>query len=115
MSRVKRGNVARNRRKKVLKQTKGFRGSLSKLFRPAQQALLHALSNSYRDRRRKKRDFRKLWIARISASLTQHNITYSKFLGACKSKNIEINRKVLAELALNKADDFATLVNHVKK
>lgn len=110
MSRVKRGNIARKRRKKVLKLTKGFSGSLSKLFRPAQQALLHALNNAYRDRRRKKRDFRGLWIARINAALDQKGISYSKFFGTLNKKDIQLNRKVLSELAIHHPDCFSAVV-----
>ena len=110
MARVKRGNVARKRRKKVLKLAKGFRGSLSKLYRPAKQAVLHALTNSYRDRRRKKRDFRSLWIVRINAGLVAHNVSYSKFIGQCKAKNIDVNRKMLAELAYSQPAVFDKIV-----
>jgi large subunit ribosomal protein L20 len=115
MSRVKRGNVARKRRKKQLKLAKGFRGSLSKLFRPASQALLHAGNNAYRDRRLKKRDFRKLWVIRLNAALEESSISYSKFIGLCKKKNIELNRKVMAELALNKPEVFNQFVEFVTK
>jgi len=110
MARVKRGNVARKRRKKVLKLTKGFRGSLSKLFRPAQQALLHALTNSYRDRRRKKRTFRTLWIARVNAALDRVGISYSKFTGDLKKNNIEVNRKMLSELAIRHPDALEAII-----
>ncbi len=115
MARVKRGNVSRKKHKKVLKLTKGFRGSLSKLYRPAKQALLHALSYAYKDRRLKKRDFRALWIARINASLEMKNVSYSKFMGQCKKKNVEINRKILAELAITKPDTFNEIVQFVTK
>jgi large subunit ribosomal protein L20 len=114
MARVKRGNVARNRRKKVLKLAKGFRGSLSKLYRPAHQAVLHALSYSTRDRRSRKRDFRALWIARINGALQNFDITYSKFMGKCKAKGIELNRKVLSELAIHEAETFSNVVEFVK-
>ena len=79
MSRVKRGNVARKRRKKVLKLAKGFRGSHSKLFRIANQQVMKALRNAYRDRRKRKRDFRRLWITRINAASRMHGLSYSKF------------------------------------
>ncbi len=115
MSRVKRGNVARKRRKKLLKLAKGFRGSLSKLFRPAHQALLHAGNNAYRDRRLKKRSFRKLWITRINAALEQNNLSYSKFIGNCKKKNVELNRKSLANLAYNEPDVFNKIIDFVNK
>jgi large subunit ribosomal protein L20 len=114
MARVKRGNVARKRRKKVLKLAKGFRGSLSKLYRPAKQAVLHALTNAYRDRRRKKRDFRSLWIVRINAGLISHNMSYSNFMGQCKVKNIEVNRKMLAELAYSRPAVFDKIVELAK-
>jgi len=110
MARVKRGNVARKRRKKVLKLTKGFRGSISKLFRPAHQALLHALNNSYRDRRRKKRTFRSLWIARMNAALDRVGISYSKFMGDLKKNNIAINRKMLAEIAIHHNDALEAVI-----
>ena len=110
MSRVKRGNVARKRRKKLLKLAKGFQGSLSKLFRPAHQALLHAGINAYKDRRLKKRDFRKIWIIRMNAFLEEKKISYSRFMGSLSKKNIKLNRKVLAEIALNKPDTFNQLI-----
>ncbi|MBT3261321.1 50S ribosomal protein L20 [bacterium] len=110
MTRVKRGNVARQRRKKVLKLAKGFRGSLSKLFKPAKQAVLHALSYAYKDRRNKKRDFRSLWIARINAGLQDKKITYSKFIALLKKNNIQLNRKVLADLAHSNPEVFNEIV-----
>ena len=113
MARVKRGNVARKRRKKMLKLAKGFRGSLSKLFRPASQALLHAGNNAYKDRRLKKRDFRKLWILRINAALEAKDISYSVFMGQSKKKDMQVNRKVLAELALEKPETFDQVVEWV--
>lgn len=115
MARVKRGNVARNRKKKLFKLTKGFRGPLSKLYRPAHQALLHALTNSYRDRRRKKRDFRNVWIIRINAALELMGLSYSKFIGAASKKEVKINRKMLAELAHSEADVFKSVVEFVNK
>ena len=110
MSRVKRGNVARNRRKKVLKLAKGFRGSSSKLFRPAHQAVLNALTHAYKDRRLKKRDFRALWIARLNAGLDALGHSYSKFMGSLKKKNIQLNRKVLSELAIQEPVAFKRIV-----
>lgn len=111
--RVKRGNVARNRRKKVLKLTKGFRGSRSKLFRPAHQAMLKALTNSFKDRRRKKSDFRGLWIARINAALFDTDLSYSKFINLCKNKNIVLNRKMIAEIALRQPTAFQQFLSFV--
>ena len=112
--RVKRGNVARKRRKKILKLAKGFRGGLSKLFRPAHQAVLHAGINAFKDRRLKKRQFRQLWIARINAFLGQHNLSYSTFMGACKAKNVELNRKVISELAHKHPETIKELIAFVK-
>ncbi|RAP27998.1 50S ribosomal protein L20 [Candidatus Marinamargulisbacteria bacterium SCGC AG-343-D04] len=113
MSRVKRGNVARKRRKKVLKLAKGFSGSLSKLYRPAQQAVLHAGIYAYKDRKLKKREFRKLWILRINAALNESQLSYSTFMGMCKKKNVQLNRKVLAELAANQPDVFNLIVKEI--
>jgi large subunit ribosomal protein L20 len=115
VSRVKRGNVSRKRHKKVLDLAKGFRGPLSKLYRPAHQAVLHALTNMYKDRRLKKRDFRALWIARISAALTTKTISYSKLIGSLTKKNVQLNRKVLADLAIHHPTVFDDIVNHASK
>lgn len=112
--RVKRGNVARNRRKKVLKLAKGFRASTSKLFRPARQAVLNALRHSYKDRRLKKREFRSLWIARTSAAVLANGLTYSVFMGQLKKNNVEINRKMLSEIAISNPDVFTKIVAFVK-
>jgi large subunit ribosomal protein L20 len=100
MTRVKRGNVARTRRKKILKLAKGFRGSHSKLFRTANQQVMKALRNAYRDRRKRKRDFRRLWITRINAASRAEGMSYSKLTGQLKKANIELNRKMLAQLAI---------------
>ncbi len=110
MARVKRGNVARKRRKKVLKLAKGFRGSHSKLFRTANQQVMKALRNAYRDRRRRKRDFRRLWIARINAAARLNGTTYSRLIGDLKTSKIEINRKMLAQLAVLAPESFAKVV-----
>jgi len=115
MSRVKRGNVARNRRKKVLKLAKGFRGGLSKLYRPAHQAVIHALSHSFAHRRLKKRDFRALWITRLNAALRQEGISYAVFIGQTKKKDVQLNRKVLSEIAISKPEIFSKIVEFVKK
>lgn len=115
MPRVKRGNVSRKRHKKVLKHTKGFQGPLSKLYRPAHQAYLHSLSHAFRDRRRKKRDFRSLWIIRLNAGLRALGITYSSFISKATTKEIALNRKVLSELAISKPDVFKQIVDIVKK
>ena len=113
--RVKRGNVARQRRKKFLKLAKGFRASSSKLFRPARQAVLNALRHAYKDRRLKKRDFRTLWIARTNAAVVAHGLSYSVFMGALKKKNVEVNRKMLSEIAISNPDAFASIVEFAKK
>mgnify|MGYP000093998721 CR=1 FL=1 len=115
MTRTKRGNVARKRRKKQLKLAKGFRGSLSKLIRPASQALLHAGNNAYRDRRRKKREFRSLWIARINGKLSGSDLSYSRFIGQCQKKGVGLNRKVLAQLALEHESVFDEVLSFVSK
>jgi large subunit ribosomal protein L20 len=114
MSRVKRGNVARKRRKKILKLAKGYRGSLSKLFRQAKQTVTKGLANAFKDRRRKKREFRVLWIARMNAALRQLDMTYSVFINKAKQKNVELNRKVLAELAVSKPEVFQQVVEFVR-
>lgn len=110
MTRVKRGNVARKRRKKVLKLAKGFRGSHSKLFRTANQQVMKALRNSYRDRRKRKRDFRRLWITRINAASRQQGISYSQLIGQLKKADIQINRKMLAHLAVLDPQAFVKVV-----
>jgi large subunit ribosomal protein L20 len=115
MTRVKRGNVARNRRKKVLKLAKGFRGSHSRLFRTANQQVMKALRNSYRDRRKRKRDFRRLWIVRINAAARQNGMSYSQLTGNLKKANILLNRKVLAQLAVLDPDTFQKVVEVAAK
>jgi len=114
MTRVKRGNIARKKRKKILKLAKGFTGSLSKIYRAAKPAVFRALKYAYRDRRNRKRDFRKLWIARINAALLVHKIPYSRFINMLLKKNVKLNRKVLAELAYSKEDIFSDIVGFVK-
>jgi large subunit ribosomal protein L20 len=115
MTRVKRGNVARKRRKKILKLAKGFRGSHSKLFRTANQQVMKALRNSYRDRRKRKRDFRRLWIVRINAAARMHGISYSRLTDKLKKANIEINRKMLAHLAVLDPETFTKIVELATK
>ncbi|MDF5721095.1 MAG: 50S ribosomal protein L20 [Rhizonema sp. PD37] len=100
MTRVKRGNVARKRRNKILKLAKGFRGSHSTLFRTANQQVMKALRSAYRDRKNRKRDFRRLWIARINAAARLHGMSYSKLIGNLKKANILLNRKMLAQMAV---------------
>ena len=115
MARVKRGNVARKRRTKILKLAKGFRGSHSKLFRTANQQVMKALRNAYRDRRKKKRNFRRLWIARINAGARLHDISYSRLMGALKKADIQINRKMLSQMAILDPTGFEAVVNLAKK
>lgn len=110
MTRVKRGNVARKRRKKILKLAKGFRGSHSKLFRTANQQVMKALRNAYRDRRKRKRDFRRLWITRINAAARIEGLSYSKLAGQLKKANIDLNRKMLAQLAILDPGAFSEVV-----
>ncbi len=114
MSRVKRGNVARKRRKKVLKLAKGFRGSHSKLFRTANQQVMKALRNAYRDRRKRKRDFRRLWITRINAAARMHDMSYSKLTHQLKKAEIGLNRKMLAQLAMVDPQAFEKVVEVAK-
>jgi large subunit ribosomal protein L20 len=109
--RVKRGFKARRRRKKVLKLAKGFRGGRSKLFRTATDAVDKALMYSYRDRKARKRDFRRLWITRINAAARINNLSYSKFMRGLKLAGVEIDRKVLAELAISDPTGFAQIAN----
>ena len=105
--RIKRGIKARRRRRKVLKLAKGFRGGRSKLYRTAADALDKALMYAYRDRRARKRDFRRLWISRINAAARMNNLSYSKLIHGLKLANIELDRKVLAELAVSDPSGFA--------
>lgn len=114
MVRVKRGSVARKRRKKVLNRAKGFTGSLSKLFRPAKQAVVHAMRYASADRRTRKGNFRRLWITRINAGLKEFNLSYSKFIGGLKKKKIGLNRKVLADMAIFDQPAFRKVVESVK-
>lgn len=110
MVRVKRGNVARKRRKKLLERAKGFRGSLSKLFRPSKQAVIRAMGYATRDRRDKKGNFRSLWITRINARARELGTTYSKLINSLKKSKITINRKILANLAVADQETFKKIV-----
>lgn len=113
--RVKGGNVSRKRHKKILKLAKGFRGSLSRLFRPANQAVMKALRYAYRHRRERKRDMRRLWITRINAAARINGVSYNQLICGLKRAQIDLNRKLLAELAVNDASAFAQLVVQAKK
>ena len=114
MTRVKRGNVSRKRHKKVLNLTKGFRGTASLLFRTANQQNMKALRYSYANRRKKKRNFRRLWIARLNAAIRVYGLNYSEFLFALKNSKIVLNRKVLAQLAICDPDTFLKFVMSLK-
>jgi len=114
MSRVKSGLRKRARHKKVLKLAKGYFGGKSKLFRIANQAVMKSQIYAYRDRRAKKRDFRKLWITRINAAARLNGMSYSRFMSGLRKAGINLNRKVLADMAVNDAQAFAQLVESVK-
>jgi large subunit ribosomal protein L20 len=113
MSRIKRGVVARARHKKVLKQAKGYYGRRKNIFRVAKQAVIKAGQYAYRDRRQRKRQFRSLWIVRINAAAREHGLSYSRFMHGLASQGIEIDRKVLADLAVNDKGAFASLAAKV--
>ena len=109
MARVKRGNVARKRRNKILRLARGFRGGNGALFRTANQPVMKALCNAYRDRRRRKRDFRRLWIARINAAARLNGLSYSRLIGGLKKADVQLNRKMLAQLAVADPTSFAVV------
>ena len=114
MARVKRGVQAKARHKKVLKQAKGFRGARSRTYKVAKQAVMRAGQYAYRDRRQKKRQFRRLWIIRINAAARQNGLSYSQFIAKLKSKGIDLDRKVLADLAMNQPETFNELATSLK-
>ncbi|MCF8997548.1 50S ribosomal protein L20 [Pseudomonas carnis] len=114
MARVKRGVMARKRHKKILKLAQGYYGARSRVFRVAKQAVIKAGQYAYRDRRQKKRQFRALWIARINAGARVNGLSYSRFIAGLKKASIEIDRKVLAELAVNEKAVFAAIVEKAK-
>ena len=115
MPRVKRGVTARKRHKKVLKLAKGYRGARSRTFRVANESVLKALSYAHRDRRAKKRDFRKLWIARINAAARKDGLSYSRFMDGLKKAGVDVNRKMLAQMAVEDDGAFSQLVDVAKK
>jgi len=115
MPRVKGGTVTRRRRKKVLKLAKGYFGSKHRLFRVANQQVMKSYMYAYRDRRNKKRDFRKLWITRINAAARMNGLSYSRLMHGLKVAGIEVNRKMLADLAVTDAQAFAQLADTAKK
>lgn len=114
MSRVKGGVRTRARHKKILKLAKGYFGAKSKLYRIANEAVMKSLSYAYRDRKQKKREYRKLWIARINAAARLNGLSYSKFMNGLKKSGISLNRKVLADMAVNDAEGFKMLIEKVK-
>jgi len=115
MSRVKGGPATRQRRKRVLKLASGYYGDKSKKYRVAKQAVMKSLSYAYRDRKAKKRDFRRLWIARINAAARMNGMSYSTFISGLKRNGVAVNRKVLADLAVHDQDAFAELVAIAKQ
>lgn len=114
MTRVKAGPVSKNRRRKVLKQAKGYFGSKHRLYKTAQEQLFHSGEYAYRDRKHNKSNFRKLWITRINAACRENEISYSKFINGLSKANITINRKMLSEIAINSPADFTKLVEMSK-
>ncbi|MFP3013515.1 MAG: 50S ribosomal protein L20 [Arsenophonus sp. NC-PG7-MAG3] len=114
MARVKRGVIARERHKKILKQAKGYDGSRSRVYRVAFQAVIKAGQYAYRDRRQRKRQFRQLWIARINAAARKNGLSYSRFISGLKKCSIEIDRKILSDIAIFDEVTFATLVEKAK-
>lgn len=114
MVRIKRGVIARSRHKKILKRSKGYYGARSRVYRVAFQAVIKAGQYAYRDRRQRKRQFRRLWIARINAAARQNGISYSRFINSLKTASIEIDRKILADIAVSDQVAFTALVEKVK-
>ena len=114
MARIKGGMNAKKRHNRVLKMAKGYRGARSKQYRVAKQSVMRALTSSYAGRKQKKRQFRQLWIARINAAARMNGLSYSKFMYGLKLAGVELNRKVLADMAVNDAEGFATLAELAK-
>ena len=110
MARVKRAVHAKKNHKKVLDRASGYKGAKSRRFKTANEQVMHAMQDAYRDRRARKREFRKLWIARINAAARQNGTTYSQFIAGLKAAEVEVDRKMLADLAVNDPDAFAQLV-----
>ena len=115
MPRSKNSVASRHRRKKIMKAAKGYWGGKSKLYKTAKESVDRALSYSYRDRRTKKREFRKLWISRINAAVRLHGLNYASFINLLNKNNVQINRKVLANLAVSDPAAFSKLVESVQK
>ena len=114
MARVKGGTIHRARRKKVMDRAKGYFGSKHRLYKSAKEQVMHSGKYAYRDRRQKKRDFRKLWITRINAACRMNDISYSKFINGLNKAGVTINRKMLAEIAIDNAETFSNLVSIAK-
>lgn len=115
MTRAKSGKISKNRHKKIIKMAKGYRGRGNNCFRVAIERVEKALQYAYRDRRNRKRDFRGLWIQRINAAARQHGMVYSTFIGGMKKAGIEVDRKMLAEIAVSSPESFAHIVEQIKK
>ena len=115
MSRVKRSVHARKKRRATLERTKGFRGQAKSSYKRAKEALIKADTYAYRDRRNKKRDFRRLWIVRINAACRQHDISYSRFVAGLKAAEIDVDRKILADLAVREPETFGALVTTARE
>lgn len=114
MARIKRGVAAHRRHKRLLNQAEGRRGTRSTLVRPAREALIHALVYAYRDRRDRKRDMRRLWIERINAASRQHGVPYGRFIAGLKAAGVEVDRKILADMAIREPAAFAAMVETAK-
>lgn len=115
MARVKRAVNAQKKRRTILESARGYRGQRSRLYRKAKEQMLHSMTYAYRDRRARKGDFRKLWITRINAATRQHDLSYNKFVQGLKAAEVEVDRKILAELAVNDPTAFAALVEVARK
>lgn len=115
MARVKNGMVRHRRHKKILKMARGYRGARSRQFRPANEAVMHSLWYAYQHRRKRKGDFRRLWITRINAAARMHGLSYSRFMNGLKRAGIGLDRKVLADLAVRDMDSFKVLVAKAKE
>ena len=114
MPRIKKSVASRARRKRILKSAKGYYGARSRTFKVAKQAVIRAGQYAYRDRRQRKRQFRQLWIIRINAAVREHGLSYSRFISGLKSAGIEVDRKVLADIAVHEKEVFATLVEKAR-
>lgn len=115
MARIKGGFTARHRHKKILKLAKGYRGAKSKLYRPAHEQVMHSLAYAYAHRRKRKGDFRKIWIARINAATRNNDMSYSRFISGLKKAGVEVNRKILADMAIHDEAAFTQLVAVAKE